>query len=132
MELKLLGTDEHKERFVIFYIDNGEDLNAYLWVYDNGEVWITDIYGLARYCSFSVSPIYVGDDIPEEKVEEAYERLVSLSDEEKKELIDGFNEGIEALKKNEGAYKEKEEYEDGALKDIEEGNNVEDGMFWFM
>ena len=132
MELKVLGTDEFKNEFVVFYIDNGDDLNAYVWVYDDGDIKITDIYGLARYCNHAVSPIYVGDDMPEEFVDEARKKLSEMDSEKRKELVDGFNKRIEQLKKNEEEYKEREEYEDGCIEDIENENNVSDGMFWFM
>lgn len=132
MELKLLGTDEFKNEFAVFYIDNGEDLNAYIWVFEDGMVKITDIYGLARYCNHAVSPIYVGEDMPEEFIDEARKTLSELDSGKRKELVDGFNDRIEKLKGNEEMYKEREEYEDGVIKDIEEKNNVKDGMFWFM
>ena len=130
MELVPFATDEFKEGFVIFKIDNGEDLNAYVWVDDRG-VRITDIYGLASYCNHAVSPLFVGE-IPDEMVEKAKESLSALDAEKRKKLIDGFNEKIDRLKENEERYKEREEYEDGVIKDIEEGNNVKDGLFWLM
>lgn len=123
------ATDEFKDFFVIFRIDNGDELGAYVWVYENGMVKVTDIYGLASYCNHSVSPINVGE-IPEDMVEMAYKRLSELDEEEKKELFSGFNERVEEGRKHDDS--EKREYEAGVLKDIREGKNVNDGLYWFM
>lgn len=128
--MKPFATDEFKNEFVIFRIGDGDEYGAYVWVYDDGLVRVTDIYGLASYCNHSVSPIYVGEDIPEELIDKAYDRLSELTDGEKKELIEGFNEKIERIK--EKGDTEREEYEEGVLKDIREGNNVQDGLFWLM
>ena len=128
--MKPFATDEFKNEFVIFRIGDGDKYGAYVWVYDDGLVRVTDIYGLASYCNHSVSPIYVGEDIPEELIDKAYDRLSELTDGEKKELIEGFNEKIERIK--EKGDSEREEYEEGVLKDIREGNNVQDGLFWLM
>lgn len=130
--MKVLGTDEFKSRFVVFYIDRGETLNAYVWVDEDGNVKITDIYGLASYCNHAVSPIYVGDDIPEDMVNKAIETLKKLPDDKVDEMLDQFNERDKELQGDEERYKEREEYEDACIKDIEEGNGVEDGKFWFM
>ena len=128
--MKPFATDEFKNEFVIFRIGDGDKYGAYVWVYDDGLVRVTDIYGLASYCNHSVSPIYVGEDIPEELIDKVYDRLSELTDGEKKELIEGFNEKIERIK--EKGDSEREEYEEGVLKDIREGNNVQDGLFWLM
>lgn len=130
--MKVLGTDEFKSRFVVFYIDRGEALNAYVWVDEDGKVRITDIYGLASYCNHSVSPIYVGDDIPEDMVNKAVETLKKLPEDQIKEMLDQFNERDKEMQRDENEYREREEYEDGCIKDIEEGNGIEDGKFWFM
>jgi len=130
--MKVLGTDEFKSRFVVFYIDRGEALNAYVWVDEDGKVRITDIYGLASYCNHSVSPIYVGDDIPEDMVNKAVETLKKLPEDQIKEMLDQFNERDKEMQRDENEYREREEYEDGCIKDIEEGTGIEDGKFWFM
>ena len=130
--MKVLGTDEFKSRFVVFYIDRGETLNAYVWVDEDGKVRITDIYGLASYCNHAVSPIYVGADIPEDMVNKAIETLKKLPDDKVNEMLGQFNERDKELQGDEERYKEREEYEDACIKDIEEGNGVEDGKFWFM
>jgi len=130
MELIPFAMDEFKDYFVIFKIDNGDDLNAYLWVYDDGSAKLTDIYGMASYCNHAVSPIYVGE-IPEDQIEEAMQKLNEVSAEEKKDMVDQFNKRIEQLSSNEELYDERKKYEEGVLKDIEDGNGVKDGMFWF-
>ena len=132
MDLKVLGTDEFKSRFVVFYIDRGETMNAYVWVDEGGRVRITDIYGLASYCNHAVSPIYVGNDIPEDMVNRAIETLKNMPADQMKEMLEGFNERDKELQEAEERYKEREEYEDACIKDIEEGNGIEDGKFWFM
>ena len=131
MNLVPFAMDEFKDYFVIFKVDNGDDLNAYLWVYDDGNAKLTDIYGISSYCNHAVSPIYVGE-IPEEQIEEATAKLEEISGDKKKELVDGFNQRMEQLASNEEMYDERKEYERGVLKDIEEGKNVKDGLFWFM
>ena len=131
MELVPFAMDEFKDYFVIFKIDNGEDLNAYLWVYDDGKAKLTDIYGLASYCNHAVSPIYVGE-LPEEQIEEAIEKLNDISPDEKKKMVEQFNKRIEELSGNEELYDERKKYEEDALRDIENGIGVENGMFWFM
>ena len=115
---------------VIFRIDNGGDLSAYIWV--DKDLRATDIYGLASYCNHAVEPFYVGKDMPKEKIEEAYQRLADLSEEERKELVEEFNKKMEWIKKSDEDYKERLEYEKGVMKDIEEGNGVKDGVYWLM
>lgn len=132
MKLELLGTDESKEWFAIFYIDRGEDLNAYIWSYADGEVRITDIYGMERYCRHSVSGIYVGDDMPQEIIDKAYENIRNLPKEKMEEMLEYFNESDERMKENEEAYREREEYEDDCIADIKSGKHDENGMYWFI
>lgn len=133
MRMKLLGTDEFKESFVVFYIDRGDYLNAYIWVYEDGPVKITDIYGLASYCNQAVSPIYVGSDMPEEFIEKSYEALEKLPEDEKKKLLDRFNErDTKRLEEDEEDYKEREEYEDGVFEEIRSKRDDPDGIVWFM
>jgi len=132
MELKLFGTDEFKQELAVFFIDMGEDLNAYIWVDADGSIDITDIYRVASYCNHSVSPFYVGKDMPEEFIEDCYNKIVEMPEDQKVELLEKFNERIENQKKNEEDYKEREEYEDGIMKEWEEKKNSEDGMLWLM
>ena len=130
MKIEPFAMDEGREGMVIFRIDNGDDLSAYIWV--DEDVRATDIYGLASYCNHAVEPFYVGEDMPKDKIDEAYQRLADLSDEERQELVEEFNKKMEWAKRNEEGYKERLDYEKGVLKDIEEGNNVKDGLFWLM
>lgn len=132
MKLELLGVDETKDELAIFYIDRGEDLNAYIWSYVDGYVDITDIYGMERYCRHSVSGIYVGEDMPKELIEKAYENIKNMPEEELKEKLDAFNERDKQLKQDEERYREREEYEDACIGDIKNGEFGEDGLYWFM
>lgn len=132
MELKLLGTDSDKDWFAIFYIDRGEDLNAYIWSYADGEVKITDIYGMERYCRHAVDGIYVGDDMPQEFIERAYDIIKNYPKDKMQEMLDEFNESDEEGKKHEELYREREEYEDECIADIKSGKCDENGMYWFI
>lgn len=132
MELKFFGTDEFKSNLVIFYIDRGESLNAYVWVYRNGRVRVTNIYAVASYCNHSVSPFYVKEDVPQGLIDNAYETLDVLGKEEREKLLQEFNHWEEMISQNEKEYAEREEYEDGVIEELEKKRNSEDGLFWLM
>lgn len=132
MKLELFGVDSDKTEFVVFYLDRGEELNAYVWVYENKKVRITGIYALESYCAHTVEPFYVGPDMPEELIENAYETLKSMGKDDLSKLLEKFNAQDAQLKENEEDYAEREAYEDGVLKDLRDGNYDEDGMMWLM
>lgn len=132
MELKLFGVDEFKDYLAIFYIDRGDDLNAYVWVYENGYIRISDIYAVASFCNHSVSPLYVGNDMPTDLVDKAYDYLAALSGEECKKLIDRFNERDQEMREDEDKYDERKEYENAILKDLKSKADSEDGKLWLM
>ena len=133
MKIKLLGTDEFKENFVAFYINRGDYLNAYIWVYEDGRVRITDIYGMASYCNQALSPIYVGSEMPEDFVGKASEVLKGMEKEKMDKLLDRFNKRDEELREHdEESYKEREEYEDGVFEEIRAKREDPDGAVWFM
>ena len=132
MELKLFGVDEFKDNLAVFYIDRGEDLNAYIWVRKNGGIRITDIYGVASYCNHSVSPFYVGDDVPDGFIEEAYGMIESLPDDKRKELIDQFNVRDKRLQENEEEYDERKKYEESYMRARQQEIDSGDGVLWLM
>ena len=133
MKFELLGVDEFKDDFAVFYIDRGELLNAYIWVYSGGKVRVTDIYGLASYCRHAVSPIYVGRDMPEELIRAAREKLEGLSVEEFDSFLSDFSEK-DKMRLEHGAedYKERQAYEAGTFEEIMAKRADPDGMMWFM
>jgi ABC-type phosphate/phosphonate transport system substrate-binding protein len=87
---------------------------------------------MERYCRHSVSGIYVGEDMPKELIEKAYENIKNMPEEELKEKLDAFNERDKQLKQDEERYREREEYEDACIGDIKNGEFGEDGLYWFM
>ena len=132
MTLEFLGTDSTKEWFAIFYIDRGEDLNAYIWSYEDGDVRITDIYGMERYCRHSADGIYVGDDVPQEFIEKTYDNIKNLPADQLSKMLEEFNERDEKNREDEEEYREREEYEDECIADIKSGKHDEDGLYRFI
>ena len=133
MKLEYFGTDEFKDCLVVFYIDRGENPNAYVWVYEDGTIRVTGIYAVASYCNHSVSPFYVKDDVPQEFIDRAYEHLRDEGEDKLKHLLDEFIKEQNLLQQtNERDYAERKKYEDGVISHLKVVRNSEDGMLWLM
>lgn len=135
MNIEVFAMDSEKEEFVVFKAGREDDANAYIWVRFNDEEFIpkrdikvTSFYGVANYCIQSGDSLYVGNDMPEDKIKIAEERLAECPKERMKAMLDEFNNGMAKMAKDEAKLEEYVRWEDAALEDAK---NSEDGQAYF-
>ena len=129
--MRVFAMDEERMNFVIFCIDREDDLNAYVWIDpDGGSKQITDIYGLCAYCRQTTNPLFVGSEMPQDMIDGAYEVLGKMSDEEKNEILEKFNEHYKKYSDEE--YDERKEYEEEMMREIENMDDKKYGVMYFM
>ena len=131
--LKYFGTNEHKDRLVIFELERENIANIYIWVdvtrSDDGRVSLEPVSRIFSYKDHMVSPYWVSED----GVRGLIERALEILDEYPKDVLAEKLKGFEERYNNENGkfdrwYKELDAAEEEMKKAVEEAR--EQSGYW--
>ena len=117
-ELKPFAMDNDKESLVVFRLNRGENLDAFIFVYPplDGERYevidrryfrIGTYRELELYSKWTGEPLDVSGNFPEEIIEAAMQFISDLPSDVKRHALDAFNEQVKMLDRDRESAKEK-------------------------
>lgn len=121
---------------VIFRTEQEGKPSAYIWV-KAGEagsergIRVTNFYGLVSYFSQVEDPLVVYSKAEQKDFDAAMERLEKCPKEHLEKLFEAFNRDIEAKQKDDDDWKEYTDWEEQALKVVQEAEKSETGEVIF-